>query len=137
MKRRCLRRNPASRLEDFEALPHAIFSELFLPMLSIIQIPSLLSRNPCLTPSNAKSDIKDYYILNLKDPMYIISIALDVWLKHCQFACELLRKSIISSSPKVKFVFLRRDYFSRLLKDFQKQACLTIFFRRICSSRKR
>lgn len=137
MKRSCLRRNPASTLEDFEALPRAIFPELFLPMLSIIQIPSLLSRNPCLTPSNAKSDIENYYILNLKYPMYIISIGLDVWLKHCQFACELLRKSIISSSPKVKFAFLRRDYFSRLLKDFQKQAFLTIFFRRICSSRKR
>ena len=57
------------------------FRAIFDHVLSIIQIPSPLPPNPCLTPSNTKSDIQDYYMLNLKDPMYIF-MAIDAWLGH-------------------------------------------------------
>ena len=55
------------------------YRAIFAHVLSIIQIPSPLPRNPCLTPSNTKSDIKDYYMLILKGPMYI-SMAIATWL---------------------------------------------------------
>ena len=75
----CLRRIPAQKLGDFETLPHAFFRAIFAHVLSIIQISSPLPRNSCLNPSNTKSETQDYYMLNLKDPIYT-SIAIAAWL---------------------------------------------------------
>ena len=51
-------------------------------VLSIFYIWRTLPRNPSITPSKTKSDIQDYHILNLKDPMYI-SMVMDAWMWHC------------------------------------------------------
>ena len=72
----------APKVGDFEALPHAVFGAIFAHVfihwnhgkissekcmwIIIIQIPSLLPRNPCLTLSNTRSDNQDYYIFILK-----------------------------------------------------------------------
>ena len=55
---------------------------ILVNVLSIFYIWRTLSRNPSINPSKTKSDIQDYYILNLKDPMYI-SMVMNAWMWHC------------------------------------------------------